>query len=202
MSVTARRKPLGLPVGSVRALLLLGLCARAILDLRADHDVAPWLGTALVLTAAGYFAARAAGRPPPATAADAVGAPLVASVAPPKRELPPLGLPSGTVRTLFLLAVGYGAFLWFRRRPPSTENSGLVIVLGAFVLGVVVRWMLARLRRPEDAATAWFDHVQALVALIAVGGLVTLGVRAAPETLPEWGEATLAAAAVYYVGVR
>ena len=37
-------KPLGLPVGSVRALLLLALTARAILDLRAGRGLADWLG--------------------------------------------------------------------------------------------------------------------------------------------------------------
>ncbi len=194
-------RPLGLPVGSVRALLLLALAARAVLDLREGRDLAPWLATAIIVSAAGYFASRTSGRAGPAPAPSA-GDPAGSLAPAPRRSRPPLGLPAGTVRTLFLLAVGYGSWLWFRSHSVDGNNQGIVFVLGAFVLGVIVRWVLARLRRPEDQATLWFEHVQALVALICAGGLVAIGAGETVVSLPAWGEAALAAVAVYYVGAR
>jgi hypothetical protein len=181
-------KPLGLPPGSVRALLLLALVARAILDLKDGVELAPWLLVALLVSAAAYFSARAVGR---------IGA---ADPAAPKPRHP-LGLPAGTIRLLFLLALAVGAYFWFRHHEAGEANVPVVWVAGAFVFGVLVRWFGRRLRRPEDPSTGWFWHLQALVALIAAAGLVTFAVRA-PEGVPDWVEPLLAAVVTYYFGSR
>src|SRR5262245_48652528 len=98
-------RPLGLPVGSVRALCLLGLTARVILTLRANHPVEPWLWAAVIVTAVAYFSARSATR----SSADG-GAPA--------RRAEPLGLPRGTIRIVFLAAAAYGAYLYFKEPRP------------------------------------------------------------------------------------
>lgn len=175
-------KPLGLPVGSVRALLLLALTARGILDLQAGRGLADWLGAALIVSAASYFSARAAGG---ATAAGR-----------------PLGLPAGTIRVLFLGALAYGAYLYFRHTPVSWERTPVIWVLAAFLLGTVVRGLLRKARVVEtDVGTSRIYHLQALMTLAAAGGLVFLGAR--PDVaVPDWVSPLLAAAATYYAGAR
>lgn len=174
-------KPLGLPVGSVRALLLLALVARAVLDLRAHSGLADWLSVALIVSGAAYFAHRASG----------VGA----------AERPPLGLPAGTVRLLVLAGLGYGAWLYARTHEVDWRHLPTLWVVGAFVLGVVVRVLVGRLRIPDDSSTPKILHVQSLLILAAAGGLVFLAVKGDAGT-PDWVDPLLAAALTYYAGAR
>jgi hypothetical protein len=183
-------KPLGLPVGSVRALLLFALVARGILDLHAGRGLSPYLGVAVLLSGVAYLAARASRRGlAPATAGE------------PKTARPPLGLPAGTVRTLFLVAVGYGTWLWLRENDLYGHRASVFGVVAAFVAGVVLRWLLAAAPRPHDAATFAYEHVQALVALVCAAGLVVLGVIDGPARA-DWVEPALVAVCTYYAGAR
>jgi hypothetical protein len=184
-------RPLGLPVGSVRAVCLLGLAARVILDLREHHTVAPWLWAALLVSAAAYFAARAAH-----ASTHHAGSPVPAA---PRRH--PLGLPVGTVRILFLGAVAYGAWLYFKDHRLTEEAQPLVIVIGAFVAGVLMRWFFAQVRRPEDQSTLFFEHMQGFVAVAAAVGLVAIAATQRTDVDP-WIQPTLAAVCSYYAGVR
>ncbi len=188
-------KPLGLPVGSIRALLLLALTARGILALRCETELEPWLWVAVLVSAAAYFAARSTtlgwGPTPP----------------PPYQERPPLSqlplaLPRGTIRTLFLLGVGYGLWLWTRHHDIQLRTQPLILVLGAFVAGVLVRWFLGQVRRPDDTSALMIEHVQGFAALAAAAGLVWIGTKCG--SLPEewWVEPTLAAGCTFYAGAR
>ncbi|MGE0193170.1 MAG: hypothetical protein AB7T63_14135 [Planctomycetota bacterium] len=188
-------KPLGLPVGSVRALLLLGLSARAVLDLRSDGEVAPWLLTALAIAASAYFASRSAmnasrGALQASAAGDAAGT---------RRH--PLGLPAGSVRFLFLAALAYGGWLWWQGHEDAAARMPVVWVAGAFVLGILVRWLMVRLR-PEDVGARFFDHLLALIALISVVGLVALAVTRRDASVSDWVQPLLAAVVVHYFGSR
>jgi hypothetical protein len=185
------RRPLGLPVGSVRAILLLALAARAVLELRTGALPAAWLLAALAFAAAAYFSAR--GASPREVGPTPEGA---------VRPTPPLGLPAGSVRTLFLLALAYGAFLWVKDRDLSREDLPILIVSVAFFVGVLGRWVLTKARTPADPGTARFDHLQALAALAAAGGLVALAALDRSGSLAWWIEPSLAAFVVYYFGVR
>jgi hypothetical protein len=182
-------KPLGLPVGSVRALLLMGLVARALVDLQQGRGLAPWIGAAALVSMVAYFAARSASHDVPRT-----------PVPDAPRTRPPLWLPRRTVRTLVLLASAYGAWLWLRGGDVSGDRAAVATVLGAFVAGVVVRWLLSRAPRPPDRSTLAFEHAQALVALLCAGGLVAIGLG--EGTTPGWVEPALAAVVTYYAGAR
>lgn len=183
-------KPLGLPVGSVRAMLLLGLSARAVLDLQRVHDVGGWLIAAIVVSACAYFASR---RFPWRSSAASTVAPI----------RPPLGLPAGTVRFVFLAIVGYGAWRWSRDHDLAPGHQPIALVVAAFWIGVMVGFFMNMVRRPDDPSTLFFDHLQAVAAVLCAGGLVWLGVepRPAAET-STWLEPGLAAACTYYAGVR
>jgi hypothetical protein len=180
-------RPLGLPAGSVRALLLLCLAARAILSLRADGTIPPWLVTALILSAASYFAARAAANARRRTQG---GETL--------RETHPLGLPAGFVRTLFLAAVAYGTWLWFDRHGSGAVNAPVAWILLAYVVGLVARLVLSKLRLPEDPGAGKADHLLALVSLIA-GLALPVGKS---SDMPGFAEPLLAAVVVHYFATR
>lgn len=175
-------RPLGLPVGSVRALLLLALVARALLDLQAGRGVADWLAVALVISGAAYFAARA--NPPGGSGGR------------------PLGLPVGTVRVLFFAATAYGSYLWFREHGLAWESTPTLWVGAAFLLGCLVRAVLRRARvSDDDVGSSMIYHLQALLTLGAAAGLVVLGVRG-DLAAPTWVPPLLAAACTYYAGAR
>ena len=184
-------RPLGLPVGRVRALLLLALGIRAIYELRFTHGLSPWLVVALLLSAASYFAARAAAVP---SAAPVPGAPM-------RRGRPPLGLPTGTVRLVFLVFAVYGTWLWFRDRDLGVGGAPAVCwVLAAYVLGIVAGGIVRRSRAPDAAEATPWDHALALVTLIAAAGLVWLAVAKASP--PTWVEPLLGALVVHYFAAR
>jgi hypothetical protein len=187
-------RPLGLPPGSVRALLLIGLGVRAILDLRTHHRIEPWLAVALLVSIAAYFSARSSAQ---GTAPQDPAAP---------KPSHPLWLPAGTIRAIVLLLVAYGAWLWYRHHSIDLEGArgegAPGLLLGAFALGVVLRWALGKARRPEDVGTGLFWHLQALVALASVGGLIAIALGGLPADIPPWVEPMLAAVVVYYFGTR
>ena len=184
-------RPLGLPVGSVRALSLLGLTARAVLDLVAKRPLEPWLVAAIVVCGAAYFAARASRR----------GLVPVAPGVPVPRQRDPLGLPAGTVRFLFLAGIGLCTWLYLRDHRVEGPRAAVALVVGGFGAGVFVRWFLTQVRRPEDASTLVFEHLQALASVVAAGGLVAFAVTGTAGT-HDWIEPGLAAACTYYAGVR
>lgn len=195
-------KPLGLPVGSVRALLLLGLSARAVLDLRSDGEVAPWLLTALAIAASAYFASRSAmnaSRSAMNASRGALQASAAGDAAGTRRH--PLGLPAGSVRFLFLAALAYGGWLWWQGHEDAAARMPVVWVAGAFVLGILVRWLMVRLR-PEDVGARFFDHLLALIALISAVGLVALAVTRRDASVSDWVQPLLAAVVVHYFGSR
>jgi hypothetical protein len=181
-------RPLRLPKGSVRALLLLALASRALLELRATHTLPRWLAATLVICAAAYFSARAS--TPHASGAEA------------GRARPPLGLPRGTVRTLFLLALGYGVWFWLQDRQIEAANVPVAWILLAFLLGVLARAVLGWVRRPDDVATWKWHHLQALVCLLAAAGLVSIAAAGHGEEVAGWVQPMLAAGIAYYFGAR
>ena len=188
-------KPLGLPRGSVRAVLLLALVVTAILDVRNTGEIQTWLVAAAVIAAVSYFSSRSTTNAFRAGADGAIA-----------KRGHPLGLPAGSVRTVFLLAVAYGAWLWLgsAEHPAlAPADHALVWVVGAFALGVLSRWVLRRLRRPDDPGARFLDHLLGLISLVAGLGLVAIAAwGGADADVPSWGEPLLAAVVVHYFGTR
>ena len=169
-----RRHALGLPAGSVRALLALGVLGLlwALLLRYRYADTTPlaerklplafvYLQYLMVLILAHFFAAHGS-----TIGHHATGGPS------------PLGMPGGSVR--FLLVVGYlglAAFLYHTQPDFEEPAKGayillLVLLLSGFFLGHIV----ARLMRVVGGGREpdWFQDFEAWVALIGLIGLAVL----------------------------
>jgi hypothetical protein len=194
------RQPLGLPAGSVRALLafmVLGIIW-ALMLLPDVKGIPLYLFYLMFLILGHFFAAHGHSIAGPTTG-----------------PASPLHLPRGSLRLLIVL--GFAAVLGYRyyvRRSfeglfdlqsPISEQPYLPLVLvGAFFLGVFVSRVLFR-----SLPSAWLQDLQAWVALLATIGLVAEVIiqlvinptLKEPLNLPSW-QTILAAIICFYFGAR
>jgi hypothetical protein len=204
-----QRHALGLPAGSIRALLGLGVLGLlwAIALLYQYHGGAAlteqvrlefvYLQFLMLLILAHFFAAHGG------------------SIGRHVSERSPLGLPSGSVR--FLLLAGYlglAAYLYYTHPDFELPTKGpyvflLLVLLSGFCLGMV----LHRLMRAVGGGQVpdWFLNFEAWVALLALLGLgvllmvhVFINPTLKPETRIELPnvEAVLAGLIGFYFGAR
>ena len=157
-----RRHALGLPAGSVRALLtsmVFGLLAAILITEKQDRvpTLYNYLWYLLFLILAHYFAAHGN------------------SIRSHPDERSPLGLPRGFFRFLFIGGfVGLIAWLYYQHHdfqtPQMTSAANPLILLAGFFLGVFV----ARAVRltSGDQTPYWFQDVQAWIALLAAVAFV------------------------------
>ncbi len=201
---TRSRPPLGLPNGSVRAVLTLVILAVVcVRTARGEGDDAFWNDTFLVLLAT-YYAARGTVKIPSETLGK-----LQAEGAVPK-EANPLFLPKGIVRAIIAAAVvGVGAYLFREGRFAEVSIDNLaplapyeaLIVVAIYLLGVVsagLANLVAKLRR-KRAAPAWRD-AKAILALMAVAAVAIAYFIGSP--LPEAFEKGSLAFVLFYFGSR
>ncbi len=169
------RHALGMPAGSVRALLALGVLGLLWLlalgpVLRPDRPELKtlplsfvYLQFLMILILAHYFSAH--------------GSTIGKTVS----ERAPLGLPNGSVR--FLLLVGYGGLAYYLYRhqseyemPPTNKIQDYIILVGLLLTGFFVGHYLTWGMRTASggALPFWFQDIQAWVALLATIGLAIL----------------------------
>ncbi len=168
-----KRPPLGLPVGSVRALLTLlivGVVTRSV-ALGRDLDVL-WVET-LLIALAHYFTSRRFINLPP----DVVKKIKVEGLI--EDEKHPLFLPRHSIRFLLIATfVGLGVYLYQEGRLLEPRAVSLLGIVAAYIIGCLVRGVGAWFgrRRDQPVSTLWGD----LKALIVLGAVVAAGL---PELL-------------------
>jgi len=204
------RHPLGLPAGSVRALLTIMVfgtfCTLLLMPPERRVDVPLYLYYLTFLILGSYFGARG-------------------SAPSDKRDLPPLYLPRGSIRILIILAftgvIGYGIyqdpdFLDKLKLNDMNKEPWLpVVIFGSFFLGVIVA-MFARLAlESEEGMPAWYQDVLAWLSVLAVlslGGGVVYELVIKPTLDPDafklsdtlkfpW-QAILSGIVAFYFGAR
>jgi hypothetical protein len=170
-----RRHALGLPAGSVRALLaFMVLAVLWLLALFANREEGEtyaltkplplafiYLQYVMILILAHFFAAHGG----------SIGKHVSAHS--------PLGLPSGSVR--FLLLAGYlGLVGWlvYNRREFVPVQEGTLILPLVLLTGFFVGFIITKLVQASsgDQLPFWFQDVQAWVALLAVIGLTVIAI--------------------------
>jgi hypothetical protein len=158
-----RRHALGLPAGSVRALLaslVLGLLA--VLIVTGKEDSVPtlynYLWYLLFMILAHFFAAHGN------------------TIRSQPDERSPLGLPRGFFRFVFFAGfVGLIAWLYHQHQsfepPPMSSAANPLVLLAGFFLGVCIS-RAVRFMSGDQGPPFWFQDVQAWIALLAVAALV------------------------------
>lgn len=197
------RHALGLPAGSVRALLAFGVLALSwgiVLGYRQDQPlplVFVYLQVLMVLIIASFFAAHGK------------------SIGHQVSTRSPLGMPRGSIR--FLLLGGYAGlafFLYYNERDfeiPAKGQAGLVmlILLSGFFLGHIISRMMRTVGGGVEPA--WFQDLQAwlsLIALIVMAVVATVHLFINPAIEPSRQldvptlEAILSGVVGFYFGSR
>jgi hypothetical protein len=171
------RHALGLPAGSVRALLalsVLGLLWAMVFTApdKALPNSFVYLQILMLLILAQFFTSHGK------------------NIRREERERSPLGLPGGTIRLLLL--AGYGGlayFLWHTQRAFEPVPTGpifflLALVGSAFLVGHVWAWLVKALSGGKPPY--WLSDIEAWLALLAVICLIVLFfVHLVNLTLPE-----------------
>jgi hypothetical protein len=197
------RHALGLPAGSVRAILGLGvLGALWAMAFEPKHDQAfplafIYLQSLMMLILAHYFAAHGN------------------KIGPKTGSGRALGLPSGTVR--FVLLVGYLGLTWYLFKERSqlnfeTEAQGnIILYLATILTGFFVGHLLTGLVQWLSGGTLpfWFQDLQAWVAIVSMlglAGLIIIHVFINPNVSPDLKihglDVVLATLVAFYFGAR
>ncbi len=188
-----RLHALGLPSGSVRALLALAVVGTVCgLLLRAPERPLPeHLENLLFVVLGHYFAARAK------AAEDPAGGPG------------PLYLPRGSVRVLLVLALlGVGAAVVQQGGLQAHRGLFTLLLVFGFLLGLLMTRVADWFQRRRPGHSRWFDDLRALIGLAAVGALALhafVGVLPGPEVVSFGSlgvEQGLAGLVGFYFGSR
>ena len=160
--------PLGLPTGSVRALLTLIIVAVVVAKLALARELdALWIET-LLIALAHYFTSRRFVSLSPEVLLRLEQEGVL------EKERQPLYLPRNSIRTIIVGAfIGLGIYLFREQRLFETKTIALLSMVFAYLLGGFVRgvshWWHRRRARPVSGT--WGD----LKALLVLGSLVAAG---------------------------
>lgn len=163
--------PLGLPTGSVRALLTLIVVAVVVARVALGRSPDPlWIET-LLIALAHYFTSRRFVSLTPAVMQRLEQEGVLA------KEKNPLYLPKNSIRTIIIgTFVGLGIYLYREPRLVTPEAIALLSMVFAYLLGAIVRsitsWFARR--RSQPITGGWGD----IKALIVLGAIVVAAIPA------------------------
>lgn len=189
--------PLGMPVGSVRALLTLFVVAVVVVNVaRGQHLEVLWTET-LLIAMAHYFTARRF----VALSPDVLSRLQLEGVI--EKESNPLWLPRHSIRIIILGAFGWLGYLIYKQnRLSDTEAVSMLGIVAAYVAGSFVRsvtgWISSKTNRRPSSAWGDFKAIVVLVAVISVGIFELAGV----EILPQYAHRIALCMMLFYFGSR
>lgn len=172
----AKRPPLGLPAGSVRALLCLIIVSFLVIQTVRGVRVDVVWSEALMITLAHYFTTR---RFVPLSRELRAKLEATGEIEP---DESPLYLPKHSVRILLIAAfASLALYLHAHGRLFEAPSLTLLVSVGAYLLGITVRGFLAWWSRHTGltAPNWWIDlkAVATLLIVVAAAGLELAGVR-------------------------
>lgn len=136
---TSVRPPLGLPNGSIRALLTLMIAAVVVTQLVRDREIEVLWTETLLIALAHYFASRRFIKLTPEVLKKLTDDGYLDS------EGHPLFLPQFTIRAVLIVAfVGVAVYLYQQHRLFESKAVSILGVVFAYLLGIVARFRTVR----------------------------------------------------------
>lgn len=200
------RGALGLPSGSVRAILTLMTVAFIVVQTARGEKIGLLWFESLMIVLAHYFASRRLVHMSPELRERLTREGVL------EAEPNPLYLPRYTLRLVIIGAfLVLALYLWRVGRILDPVAVAILIAVGAYFLGVIFHSVMAwwrRLRRKDKAtahgAATWFDDVRAIVTLAAMSIVVVLHLTGLHVHVPYGDklEALPLALMLFYFGSR
>lgn len=192
-----RRAPLGLPEGSVRAVLTLVIVLVVCMETAAGRAPEMFWNEALMIAMAHYFTSRRFVDLPASAIARLEQEGLL--------ERPhPLFLPRHSIRAIILLVfVLLAVYLHFQGRLWEPTSLSVLGVMAAYLLGMVLRSITNAMQRfTGRRPPAWLEDTKAVAALLAVS-LASMGYFLDdPGLLPDRLQHAALAVVLFYFGSR
>lgn len=190
--------PLGLPVGSVRAILTLSVVVIVISSVAREHDLdLVWTET-LLIALAHYFTSRRFVSLPPEVLARIQQEGIL------EKDGNPLYLPRRSIRLLIIGSfVALGVYLFRENRLWEPQAVSLLGIVAAYTLGAMIRnigsWFGSRTGR--RASAGWGD-LKAIVVLLAMAVAGIPELISMPDLLPSMTHKIALGLMLFYFGSR
>ena len=199
-SLPQTRNVLGLPPGSIRALLTLMTVGFIVVQTARGVTVSLLWFESLMIVLAHYFAHRRLVALSPAVREKLRQENLIDD------GTNPLNLPKHSLRTLIVIAfVGLAYYLWREHRLFDPVAVPVFISVGSYFLGIgfgaIMSWWT---KGKPGAGAAWFSGVKAIVTLVAVAFVIVVQILGWQHRIP-YGDKIAAlplALMLFYFGSR
>ncbi|MBS0260499.1 MAG: hypothetical protein JSS02_00975 [Planctomycetes bacterium] len=192
------RPPLGLPTGSIRALLTLLILAIVVHEVVLQRPVTVIWNETLVIALAYYFSYRRFVALP----AEVITRLEADGTLP--RERNPLFLPRLSVRFVILLVIGgLAAYLYREQRLFEPQVVTMFGTMLCYLVGVLVRGVTAWWTKGEKSlATHVWEDLKAVAVVLTVAATACLYFLTGPEMVPHWLETATVGLVLFYFGSR
>lgn len=194
------RKVLGLPAGSIRALLTLMTVGFIVVQTARGKRVSLLWFESLIIVLAHYFAHRRFVALSPVLQEKLTTEDLI------EDEPHPLFLPRHSLRTLIVLSfVGLAIYLGFEGRLRDPVAAPVFISVTSYFLGIGFGALAARWCKGKPyKGASWFDDLKAIVTLLAVALVIAAQLFDWREAIPysDKLEALPLALMLFYFGSR
>jgi len=181
------RAPLGLPSGSIRALLTLLIVAVVIVQSVRGQEIDMLWTETLMIALAHYFTSRRLVRLPPEILDQLKKEGQL------ETEAHPLFLPRHSIRAILLLAfVGLGVYLYVQHRLLQSPSLSILGVVFAYFLGMVLRFKGIR---------GWED-LKAVVVLVVMAGIAAAYLLDRNDLVPHAVRNVTLGLVLFYFGSR
>lgn len=192
------RPPLGLPSGSVRALLTMQIVAVVIVQVIRGKEIEPLWTETLMIALAHYFTSRRFIDLAPGVIEQ------LESDGHMQAEANPLALPRNSIRVILMAAfIGLAIYLYQVGRLLEPQSLSILGVVFAYLLGILVRGVLVwwAKGRKQRSIRLWEDVKAATVLLVL---LVTAGAYLAgwSELIPTQMQHATLGLVLFYFGSR
>lgn len=194
--------PLGMPTGSVRALLTLILVAVVITRMAHGADVSGqqellWVES-LLIALSHYFTSRRFVELPPDVMRQLEDDGVI------EKERNPLFLPKNSIRVIIVAAFGWLTYYLYTTHQLLEHNAlPLITLMASFMLGALVRYVIRWWHRGRPPATqGTFGDIKAVVALVALLAVAIPEFLGSPQILDPIFHRIALAIMLFYFGSR